>query len=62
MITPAERTYIEEHAYLPEHITPYVNAISQAEPFLVKDFLVYVKKGHLIFVGYPLREALNESR
>lgn len=62
MITPREQTYIEEHAYLPEHIPTYVTSISQAEPFLVKDFLVYVKNSHLIFVGYPLREALNEKQ
>lgn len=62
MIPVAQQPYIEEHAYLPEHIISYVTAISQAEPFLLEDFLAYVKKDHLIFVGYPLQETFEEKR
>ena len=62
MITTVQQSYIEEHAYLPEHIVPYVTAVSKAEPFLLDDFLVYVKKNHLIFVGYPLKEPFEEKR
>jgi hypothetical protein len=39
-----------------------VTAISQTEPFLFRNFLSYVKKGHLIFVGYPLKEPFEEKR
>ena len=62
MITGAQQDYIEDHAYVPEHIPHYVIAISQTEPFLFGDFLVYAKKGHLIFVGYPLKEPFEEKR
>jgi hypothetical protein len=62
MITTAQQDYIEEYAYVPEHLIPYVTAISQTEPFLLDDFLVYTKKSHLIFVGYPLKEPFDESK
>ncbi|MEW6374492.1 MAG: hypothetical protein AB1502_01700 [Thermodesulfobacteriota bacterium] len=62
MITAAQRDYIEDHAYVPEHLPHYVTAISQTEPFLFGEFLVYVKKDRLIFVGYPLRESLDEKK
>ena len=62
MITAAQQGYIEDYAYVPEHLPQYVTAISQTEPFLFKDFLVYAGKDHLIFVGYPLKEAFEEKR
>jgi hypothetical protein len=62
MITGAQQDYIEDHAYVPEHIPHYVTAISQTEPFLVDDFLIHVKKERLIFVGYPLKENFNERQ
>jgi len=62
MITTAQQDYIEDHAYVPEHIPQYVTAISQTEPFLFEDFLVYVKKDHFIFIGYPLLESFEEKR
>jgi len=62
MITASQEDYIERHAYVPEHIPQYVTAVSQTEPFLFGDFLVYSKKGHLILVGYPLKEPFEEKR
>jgi hypothetical protein len=62
MITAAQQDYIEDHAYVPEHISHYVTAISQTEPFLFGDYLAYAKKDHLIFVGYPLKEPFEEKR
>ncbi len=62
MITAAQQDYIEDHAYVPEHIPHYVIAISQTEPFLFGDYLTYAKKGRLIFVGYPLKESFEEKR
>ncbi len=62
MITTAQEDYIEYYAYVPEHIPQYVTPISQAEPHLFGDFLVYAKKGHFILVGYPLKEAFEEKR
>jgi hypothetical protein len=62
MITTAQEDYIEDHAYVPEHIPHYVTAISQTEPFLLGDFIAYVKKDHLFFVGYPFKEPFAEKR
>ena len=62
MITTAQEDYIEYHAYLPEHIPQYVAPISQTEPHLFGDFLVYAKRGHIILVGYPLSETFEEKR
>ncbi len=59
---PAQRVYIEAQAYVPEHLPAYVTAISQAEPFLSGDFVLYVGQDHLIFVGYPLSENFNEEQ
>jgi hypothetical protein len=62
MITGAQQDYIEDHAYVPEHIPHYVTAVSQTEPFLFGDFLGYAKKGHFTLVGYPLKEPFEEKR
>jgi hypothetical protein len=62
MITAAQRDTINDHAYVPEHMTHYVRAISQTEPFLFDDFLAYANNDRLIFVGYPLEEAFDEKR
>jgi hypothetical protein len=62
MITAAQQDYIEDHAYVPEHIPHYVIAISQTEPYLFGEFLAYAKKGHLILVGYPLKEPFEEKQ
>lgn len=54
MITDAERAYIADHAYVPEHLPHYVTAISRTEPFLLGDFVAHVAGTSLVFVGYPL--------
>jgi hypothetical protein len=62
MITPAERAYIAEHAYVPEHLSHYVTAISQTEPFLFGNFVVHVRSEHVILVGYPLRGDFDDAQ
>jgi hypothetical protein len=62
MIAPAEREYVEENAYLPEHILQYVSAISKTEPFLFNDYIIHAKREHFIFVGYPFKESFNEKQ
>lgn len=62
MITTAQEDHIVHHAYVPEHIPQYVAPISQTEPHLFGEFLVYAKKGHFILVGYPLNESFEEKR
>jgi hypothetical protein len=62
MITASQQDYIEEHAYIPEHMVHYVTAISQAEPFLLGSYLTYSRKDLLIFIGYPLKEDFEEKK
>jgi hypothetical protein len=62
MISPAERAYISEYAYVPEHLPEYVSAISGTEPFLIGDFILHLRANHLIFVGYPLRESWIDAQ
>lgn len=54
MLNHAERNFIYQHAYLPEHLPDYVHSISGDEPFLHEYHLCYYGKGHLTFIGYPL--------
>jgi hypothetical protein len=54
MISAAEARLIWEHGYVPEHIPDYVMAVSGADPFLCGPYLCYLKRDHLIFVGYRL--------
>ncbi len=62
MITPAQRRYAQERAYVPEHLPAYVRAVSGAEPFLSGDFIFYVEQKRLIFVGYPLSGQFDPDR
>jgi hypothetical protein len=62
MITVSQQRYIEDYAYVPEHLSHYVTAVSQTEPFFIDDFLIHVKKDHFILVGYPLREPWGEKQ
>ncbi len=61
MITEPQKVYINEHAYLPEHLVQYVLAISGGEPFLHKDFLFYRTAERIIFVGYSLEGETEEE-
>lgn len=54
MLNKNEYSFLYKHAYLPEHIPAYVEAVSGAKPHLLDNYLCYVRKKHLIFIGYPL--------
>ena len=62
MITVSQQRYIEDYAYVPEHLSHYVTAVSQTEPFFIDDFVVHLKKDHLVFVGYPLKGPWGEKQ
>ena len=55
MLNDRERKWVYRHAYLPEHLSDYVEAVSGAEPFLHHNYLYFLRKKHLIFNGYPLQ-------
>jgi hypothetical protein len=49
-----DRQYAAERAYVPEHMTDYVRAVSGAEAYISGTFIFYVQDGYLAFIGYPL--------
>ena len=53
MITHEEQARVFEKAYVPEHIIGLMTSISKGEPFLIEDYLGFVRDNWLIFVGYP---------
>lgn len=56
MLSKQERLFIYRHAYLPEHLPDYVEAISGARAHLRGNYVCFVRKNHLIFNGYPLND------
>jgi hypothetical protein len=62
MITPAEKDFILENAYLPEHLPDYASGVSGGEPFLAADFVFYLLPASLVFVGFPLRGRFEEKK
>ena len=54
MLNSEDSSRIYQHAYLPEHLSGYVESISGADPCLNGNYLCYIRKTHLIFIGYPL--------
>ena len=49
-------------AYVPEHIPGLMAAISHSRPFLLEEYLGFVKDNWLILVGYPLGAAFRPDR
>jgi len=60
MLNSEDSSRIYQHAYLPEHLPGYVENISGADPCLNGNYLCYVRKSHLIFIGYPLGEPSDD--
>jgi len=56
MLAEEEKRLLYRHAHVPEHLIGYVEAVSDAEPFLHEDHLCLLHKDHLTFIGYPLRK------
>jgi hypothetical protein len=61
VITSREAEYIYGHGYVPEHVTNYVKAVTEGEPFLLNDYLYYSAGNQLFFVGYPIREQFDDK-
>jgi len=62
MITPEEEQDILDRAYVPEHIVSLMALVSKGEPFLIEDFLCFVKDNWLIVVGYPIDGNFSQER
>ena len=54
MISKAQEEYILRQAYVPEHIPNLMVGVSKGEPYLIGDYVIFIKDDWLIFVGYPL--------
>ncbi len=54
MLSPKERSWVYDHAYLPEHLPEYVEAVSGSEAHLIGGYLCYAARAGLTFIGYPL--------
>ena len=54
MLNKQELSRIYRHAYLPEHLPHYVEPFSGAKAHLIDDHLCYLRKDHLVFIGYPI--------
>jgi hypothetical protein len=61
MLTPAEEQRVLIHAYVPEHVSGYVSAISGAEPCLLGDYLCFHVRDFLLVNGYPLESSFDEA-
>lgn len=60
MLNRNEQDHIFQHAYVPEHLVEYVTAISRGKPHYFQDYLFYVHRNHLTFIGYPLMDKPEE--
>lgn len=61
MLSSEERHRIYRQAYLPEQLPDYVEAISGARAHLIGNYLCFTRKDHLIFIGYPLGVASDDT-
>jgi hypothetical protein len=60
MLNNKELQKIYQHAYIPEHLPDYVEAVSGARAHLIDNFLCFYRRNHLIFNGYPLGEKIGD--
>lgn len=61
MLKKEDISFVEERAYIPEHIYTYVESVSGAEAHLSKPFLSYITGKNLIFVGFQLEGPFDEK-
>src|SRR5574341_385824 len=61
MLTPPEERFVLDHAYVPEHVPGYVQAISGADPCLLGDYLCFRIDSSLLINGYPLGIPFDET-
>ncbi|MEJ2728682.1 MAG: hypothetical protein P8185_09245 [Deltaproteobacteria bacterium] len=61
MLNSEDSSRIYQHAYLPEHLPGYVERISGAQPHLHGNYLCFIRRTHLIFIGYPLEVPSDDT-
>jgi hypothetical protein len=61
MLSKKDRHLIYQQAYLPEHLTDYVAAVSGARPYLIENHICFYHRRHMMFIGFPLCEQTGDS-
>ncbi|HYL82369.1 MAG TPA: hypothetical protein VEU07_16245 [Candidatus Acidoferrum sp.] len=61
MLTPSEEDRVLARAYVPEHIPGYVRAISEADPYLLNDYVCFRMADTLLINGYSLGTSSDET-
>jgi len=61
MLSKEEHQRIYRQAYLPEHLPDYVTAISGAEPYLIKNYLCFCHRRHMMFIGFALGNSTGDT-
>lgn len=61
MLNQEDLDRVYRQAYLPEHLPDYVEAMSGAQAHLIGNYLCYTRKGHLIFIGYPVGVSSDDT-
>lgn len=63
MLNSREKRFIEENAYIPEHIFTYVCSVSDVKAYFSEPFLYYSGEDMpLIYIGYALKKRFDGSR
>lgn len=62
MMTDNEKALISQRAYIPEHLCEYVKSVSRLEPFILGEYLYYLGRGRMVFVGYALDRVDDQDR
>lgn len=61
MLSQQDLSDIYRHAYIPEHLPDYVESISSAKPHLIENHLCFIRRNHLLFIGYALGPDIQNS-
>ncbi len=61
-LSPEQEQAVLAGAYIPEHLAGLMTLISQGRPFLIDEYLGFVKDNWLTFVGYPLERPFTPER
>lgn len=61
-ITASMQADILAKAVIPEHVLPLMTSVSGGLPYLVDDHLVFLGKGWLTLIGYPLEGQFSLAR
>jgi len=61
MLSQQDLSDIYRHAYIPEHLPDYVESISSAKSHLIENHLCFIRRNHLLFIGYALGPDIQNS-